>query len=106
MKPEKSIPTIDISTPNRSTLSDCCTTGASILKFQPELGTLCKNLVQEGYPVLTFDFRRHGDSPGDKYFASIGMDVYAGVNYLTQNGYNNIACMGASKVVQDASLHR
>lgn len=56
------------------------------------------NLVRDGYPVLTFDLRGHGESGGDMisggYFER--EDVGAAVSYVKIRGYNRIAVLGFS----------
>jgi alpha-beta hydrolase superfamily lysophospholipase len=53
-------------------------------------------LAQNGYPVLIFDFRGQGRSPGVLDFATVGIDVEAAIRFLKSHQYDRIVCMGAS----------
>lgn len=55
-----------------------------------------KILVENGVTTVTFDFRGHGSSSGTDRFSTIGIDVQTVFNYLDQNGYQRVICIGAS----------
>ena len=49
-----------------------------------------------GFSALTLDFRGCGISEGGLMQKDLIYDVYAAVNYLREQGYEKIVCMGAS----------
>ncbi len=53
-------------------------------------------LAEEGYLVLTFDFRGYGDSQGDRDIAHLDRDVMGAVTYLRTQGATELALIGAS----------
>lgn len=57
---------------------------------------VAERLAQEGYLVLTYDFRGYGESGGSKDLAKIGSDVAAAVGYLRVAGASDIVLVGAS----------
>ncbi len=57
---------------------------------------IAKKLAQEGYLVLTYDFRGYGESGGSKDIAKIDHDVFAAVDYLRFAGAGDIVLVGAS----------
>ncbi len=57
---------------------------------------VAERLAQEGYLVLTYDFRGYGESGGSKDIAHIDRDVTAAVNYLRSAGASDIVLVGAS----------
>jgi pimeloyl-ACP methyl ester carboxylesterase len=57
---------------------------------------IAERLAQEGYLVLTYDFRGYGESGGSKDIAQIDRDVFAATNYLRVAGASDIVLVGAS----------
>jgi pimeloyl-ACP methyl ester carboxylesterase len=57
---------------------------------------VAERLAQEGYLVLTYDFRGYGESGGSKDIAHIDRDVSAAVKYLRFAGGSDIVLVGAS----------
>jgi uncharacterized protein len=55
-----------------------------------------ERLAQEGYLVLTFDFRGYGDSQGTKQIDLIDRDVAAAIKELVGAGATKVALIGAS----------
>jgi pimeloyl-ACP methyl ester carboxylesterase len=55
-----------------------------------------ERLAQEGYLVLTFDFRGYGDSGGDKEISLIDGDVTAAVSEIRRQGASAVVLTGAS----------
>jgi alpha/beta superfamily hydrolase len=53
-------------------------------------------LAEQGYLVLTFDFRGYGASQGDKDFQYLDRDVAAAVQHLRAAGAQEIVLVGAS----------
>jgi len=53
-------------------------------------------LAEEGYLVLTFDFRGYGDSAGNKQFEYLDRDVFAAVQHIAEAGASNVVIVGAS----------
>jgi pimeloyl-ACP methyl ester carboxylesterase len=57
---------------------------------------VAERLAQEGYLVLTYDFRGYGESGGSKDIAHIERDVVAALGYLRVAGASDIVLIGAS----------
>lgn len=57
---------------------------------------IAEKLAQEGYLVLTYDFRSYGESGGSKDIVLIDRDVLAAVNCLRTAGASDIVLVGAS----------
>jgi len=57
---------------------------------------IAERLAQEGYLVLTFDFRGYGESEGGRDIARIDRDVLGGVSCLQVNGAGHLVLVGAS----------
>ncbi len=55
-----------------------------------------ERLAQEGYLVLTFDFRGYGDSQGTKQIDLIDRDLTAAIRELGDAGATKVALVGAS----------
>jgi pimeloyl-ACP methyl ester carboxylesterase len=55
-----------------------------------------ERLAEDGYLVLTFDFRGYGDSEGSKQIALIDKDVTAAIGEITDAGATEVALVGAS----------
>lgn len=55
-----------------------------------------ERLAQEGYLVLTFDFRGYGDSQGDKDIEFIDRDMLAAILYIASAGADRVVLIGAS----------
>ncbi len=55
-----------------------------------------QELADEGYAVLTFDFRGFGESEGDRDFAKLDEDLSAAVRFLRDRGKSQIFLIGAS----------
>jgi dienelactone hydrolase len=53
-------------------------------------------LAERGYTALTFDFRGRGDSGGKLDQSLLPYDMQAAIQLLTERGYRQIACIGAS----------
>lgn len=53
-------------------------------------------LAERGYTALTFDFRGRGDSGGKLEQSLLPYDMQAAIQLLTDRGYRQIACIGAS----------
>ncbi len=53
-------------------------------------------LIDHGYSTMRFDFRGHGGSSGTENFATIGDDVKTVIDFLKQEGFNQIVCIGSS----------
>jgi len=60
--------------------------------WSPEAG----KLAEQGYLVLTFDFRGYGKSQGSKQIQYLDRDVTAAVQYLRAAGAQEIVLVGAS----------
>jgi uncharacterized protein len=60
--------------------------------WSPEAG----KLAEQGYLVLTFDFRGYGKSQGSKQIQYLDRDVTAAVQYLRSAGAQEVALVGAS----------
>jgi alpha-beta hydrolase superfamily lysophospholipase len=57
---------------------------------------MARRLAQEGYLVLTFDFRGHGGSGGSKEFKYLDRDVLAAVGEIASVGAWQVVLVGAS----------
>lgn len=57
---------------------------------------LIQDLTDLGFTVLAFDFRGYGESEGSQGFSTLAADVNAVIQYLQQEGYERIVCMGSS----------
>jgi pimeloyl-ACP methyl ester carboxylesterase len=55
-----------------------------------------ERLAQQGYLVLTFDFRGYGESGGQKQIDVIDRDVRAAINEIRQQGATEAVLAGAS----------
>lgn len=55
-----------------------------------------QRLAEEGYLVLTFDFRGYGESEGNKDIAEIGYDAIAALLAIADAGAGRVAIIGAS----------
>jgi pimeloyl-ACP methyl ester carboxylesterase len=55
-----------------------------------------ERLAQQGYHVLTFDFRGYGESSGQKQIAVIDRDVTAAITEIRQEGAAEVVLVGAS----------
>lgn len=55
-----------------------------------------EELADNGYHVITFNFRGYGDSEGRRDFGIIDRDVSAAARYLRANGATKVAVIGAS----------
>ena len=53
-------------------------------------------LNENGITTMSFDFRGHGTSGGTDQFSTVGVDVQTVFDYLWQNGFERIVCIGAS----------
>jgi alpha/beta superfamily hydrolase len=53
-------------------------------------------LVENGFTVLTFDFRGRGDSQGTLVTGKLIYDLQAALQFLRERGYEKIICVGAS----------
>jgi dienelactone hydrolase len=53
-------------------------------------------LAEQGFRVLTFDFRGRGESAGQLEFNKLPYDMDAAIQYLVEHGYSRIICVGAS----------
>ena len=71
-------------------------------KDKSDYDTLFKYLNDYGYTVLAIDFRGHGESEldyndfTDEDWQKLVLDAEAGINYLEEQGYEQIAVVGAS----------
>ncbi len=57
---------------------------------------LAEQLADEGFTTLTFDARGHGKSPGTKFYDTAGIDTKAAVEFLNEQGFEQIICLGTS----------
>ena len=55
-----------------------------------------KELAENGYAALTFDFRGYGISPGPQDFATLDDDLRTVVSFMHLRGYEHIFLVGAS----------
>jgi pimeloyl-ACP methyl ester carboxylesterase len=55
-----------------------------------------ERLAEEGYLVLTFDFRGYGESGGEKQIDLIGRDVFAAIPKIREEGAGEVVLVGAS----------
>ncbi len=55
-----------------------------------------RELADEGYVVLTFDFRGYGDSQGSKEISEIDRDLEGAVDYMRERGAHFFFLIGAS----------
>jgi WD40 repeat protein len=53
-------------------------------------------LAEHGYTALTFDFRGVGQSGGKLVYGNLAIDVNAAVQFLQDQDYQHIICIGAS----------
>ena len=53
-------------------------------------------LMQNGYEVITFDFRGYGKSEGEKEIDKIHKDLLAALKFVREDGAKNIVLIGAS----------
>lgn len=67
------------------------TYGANQITWYP----FARLLAEHGYAALAFDFRGVGQSEGQLLFGNLAMDVLAAVQFLKDQGYEQIACIGA-----------
>lgn len=58
--------------------------------------SFAEELSQEGFAVLTYDFRGYGESDGDQDFAKLDDDLRAVINYMRDQGREQIFLVGAS----------
>jgi pimeloyl-ACP methyl ester carboxylesterase len=63
---------------------------------QTSWSAVAERLAQEGYLVLTFDFRGYGESEGSKDIQHLDRDVFAAALYLRNAGASDIVLVGAS----------
>jgi pimeloyl-ACP methyl ester carboxylesterase len=57
---------------------------------------LSELLAEDGYRVLSFDFRGYGDSGGDKEIPEMWQDVLAAADELRRRGARTVVAVGAS----------
>jgi alpha/beta superfamily hydrolase len=57
---------------------------------------MAKLLAEEGFTVMTFDFRGVGQSEGFRLLSQAPLDLMAAVELLEARGHERIACVGAS----------
>jgi pimeloyl-ACP methyl ester carboxylesterase len=55
-----------------------------------------RELADEGYAALTFDFRGYGDSSGSQDFDRLDDDLSAVIDYMRDRGREEIVLLGAS----------
>ncbi len=55
-----------------------------------------KELADNGYAVLTFNFRGYGDSEGEQDFAKLDEDLSAAIRYIGDRGKRQVFLVGAS----------
>jgi alpha/beta superfamily hydrolase len=58
--------------------------------------SFARHIAQLGFTALAFDFPGAGGSTGDASFSKTATDVAALVDFLNEQGYERIVCMGAS----------
>jgi len=68
------------------------TTGADQRTWQP----FAREIAGRGFAALTFDFRGRGESDGPFAVGLLDRDVQAAFDYLKAQGFQRVACMGAS----------
>ena len=86
---------------------------ANRAEYQGRFEHIADFLIADGFSVLLFDLRGHGDSGGDRF--SLGqferLDVASAIDYVTGRGFaeNRIALlgisMGAGTAIQELLLH-
>lgn len=57
---------------------------------------MARTLAEQGFTVMTFDFRGVGQSEGFQLASQASLDLLAAVEFLEGRGYERIACVGAS----------
>jgi formylglycine-generating enzyme required for sulfatase activity/dienelactone hydrolase len=57
---------------------------------------LANKLADEGITALTFDSRGHGKSSGPKVYETAGIDTKAAIDFLNQQGFDQVVCLGTS----------
>lgn len=55
-----------------------------------------RELAEQGFTALTYDFRGYGETGGDKELGLIDRDLTAAVRYLERQGFARIYLVGAS----------
>ncbi|MBN1148955.1 MAG: alpha/beta fold hydrolase [Anaerolineales bacterium] len=64
---------------------------------QHDWENFAKRIAARGYSAVTLDFRGHGLSQGDSFARNnIILDMRALIDYLHEEGYDRIVCIGAS----------
>lgn len=58
--------------------------------------SFAEELAEQGYAVLTFDFRGYGISPGSQDFEKLDDDLAAAVSFMRLRGKEHIFLVGAS----------
>jgi pimeloyl-ACP methyl ester carboxylesterase len=67
--------------------------GASHMAWE----SFAQTLTEQGYLVLTIDFRGHSATGGSgPDYKTNGVDVRAALDYLSENGYDKVVCIGSS----------
>ena len=57
---------------------------------------LLEDFMAMGFSALSFDFRGHGESEGSQDFTTLAMDAGTFLQYLLDEGYDKILCLGSS----------
>jgi pimeloyl-ACP methyl ester carboxylesterase len=55
-----------------------------------------RELADQGYTALTYDFRGYGETGGDKELGLIDRDLSAALTFMEKRGYSRIYLVGAS----------
>jgi predicted acyl esterase len=86
---------------------------ANRAEYQGRLEHIADFLIEQGFSVLLFDLRGHGDSDGDRF--SLGqyerLDVASAIDFVTTRGFaeNRVALLGislgAGTAIQELLLH-
>lgn len=63
---------------------------------QLQWSNFAKDVAQQGFTALTFDFRGHGNTGGKRHLGEADADLKAVFTFLADRGFTKIICVGAS----------